>query len=420
MRSMRWLPLLLIPCLMGEARAATASPAIGVVAKAQKASTSAFDRTRYTPVIVRLSFTSTAAGDTASKAGMKGSFLDLTLIPLQGDLVGKRVEISTSEFAGLLRSLYADLARQAPLDVQNPQSASRRLYDLLIRPLLPDLKATGATTLLISADPGLQAVPFAALHDGSQFFGEAYAFSLTPSIALTPLDLPSDVAKQDLALGSSRFDGLAPLPLVPQELEQLGQIDNAQTYLDQQFTPEVLLSKVADPNVDRVHVATHAEFLPGGPDKARVYTGKGPVPLREFAGMRQRREGHQRLDLFILSACRTALGDKDSELGFAGLAIQAGSRSAVGTIWYVDDVATSAFFVEFYRQLKAGLPKAEAMQATRRAFASGAVHLQADRLVNAKGELLLKGLTPEQQRRVQAGLTHPYFWAGIQLLGTPW
>lgn len=419
MRPIIGFPLLLIACFAGQVRAATASAPAAVATQPQKLGVSGFDRARYAPVIVRLSFTSTAAGDTASKAGMKGSFLDLTLIPLQGDLVGKRVEIPTSEFAGLLRSLYTDLARQAPLDVQNPQSASRRLYDLLIRPLLPDLKAAGATTLLISADPGLQAVPFAALHDGSQFFGEAYAFSLTPSIALTPLAPPSAGSKQDLALGSSRFDGLAPLPLVPQELDQLGRIDNAQTYLDRQFTPDVLLSKVADPSVDRVHVATHAEFLPGGPDKARVYTGNGPVPLREFAGMRQRREG-QPLDLFILSACRTALGDKDSELGFAGLAIQAGSRSAVGTIWYVDDVATSAFFVEFYRQLKAGLPKAEAMQATRRAFASGAVHLQADRLVNAKGELLLKDLTPEQQRRIQAGLTHPYFWAGIQLLGTPW
>ena len=419
MRSTIGFPLLLIACFAGQVRAATTSAPAAVATQPQKLGVAGFDRARYTPVIVRLSFTSTAAGDTASKAGMKGSFLDLTLIPLQGDLVGKRVEIPTSEFAGLLRSLYADLARQAPLDVQNPQSASRRLYDLLIRPLLPDLNAAGATTLLISADPGLQAVPFAALHDGSQFFGEAYAFSLTPSIALTPLTPPSAGSKQDLALGSSHFDGLAPLPLVPQELDQLGRIDNAQTYLDRQFTPEVLLSKVADPSVDRVHVATHAEFLPGGPDKARVYTGNGPVPLREFAGMRQRREG-QPLDLFILSACRTALGDKDSELGFAGLAIQAGSRSAVGTIWYVDDVATSAFFVEFYRQLKAGLPKAEAMQATRRAFASGAVHLQVDRLVNAKGELLLKDLTPEQQRRIQAGLTHPYFWAGIQLLGTPW
>ena len=419
MSSLRWLPLLLMSCLVSEVRAGTTPPASAALAPPSKPAVSSFDRARYTPVVVRLSFTTTSAGDTASKAGVKGSFLDLTLIPLQGDLVGKRVEIATSEFAGLLRSLYADLARQAPLDVQNPQSASRRLYDLLIRPLLPDLKAAGATTLLISADPGLQAVPFAALHDGNQFFGEAYAFSLTPSIALTPLEPPSNANKQELALGSSRFDGLAPLPLVPQELEQLGRIESAQTYLDQQFTPEVLLSKVGDPSVDRVHVATHAEFLPGGADKARVYTGKGPVPLREFAGMRQRREG-QPLDLFILSACRTALGDKDSELGFAGLAIQAGSRSAVGTIWYVDDVATSAFFVEFYRQLKAGLPKAEAMQATRRAFASGAMHLQGDRLVNGHGELLLRDLTLEQQRRIQAGLTHPFYWAGIQLLGTPW
>jgi CHAT domain-containing protein len=375
----------------------------------------AFDRIRYTPATIRLSFsTDSRAGSEEDRA-----FLDLSLIAPQGDLVGKRVSVSTREFSSLLRSLYGDLARQAPLDVSNPKSASRRLYDLLIRPLLPELQAGGVTTLLISADSGLQAVPFAALHDGERYFGEAMAFSITPSIGLMSLDIPQGGAKRELALGSSRFEGLAPLPLVPQEVEEVTTLSGGQQFLDEAFTPEVLLANVANPAIDRVHVATHAEFLPGGPAKARLYSGKGPVSLAAFSTMRQRREG-QPLDLFILSACRTALGDKDSELGFAGLALQAGARSAIGTLWYVDDVATSAFFVQFYRYLQAGLPKAEALQATRRLFVSGAVRLDGDRLLGPDGKLLLRGLSMAQQRRVAEGLAHPYFWAGIQLMGTPW
>jgi CHAT domain-containing protein len=180
-----------------------------------------------------------------------------------------------------------------------------------------------------------------------------------------------------------------------------------------------LLEKAGDASVERVHVATHAEFLPGGPARARLYTGSGPIGLTDFAELRQRRQGAP-LDLFTLSACRTALGDNDSELGFAGLALQAGARSAIGTLWYVDDVATSAFFVQFYRYLDQGMPKAEALQATRSAMANGTIQLKGDKVIGPDGATLLDRLTTAQQRRIAAGMEHPYFWSGITLLGTPW
>ena len=74
------------------------------------------------------------------------------------------------------------------------------------------------------------------------------------------------------------------------------------------------------------------------------------MSMEQLAQLRSKRL-ETPLDLIVLSACRTLLGDPDSELGFAGLALQAGARSAVGTLWYVDDVVTSAFFVQFYRLL---------------------------------------------------------------------
>ena len=162
-----------------------------------------------------------------------------------------------------------------------------------------------------------------------------------------------------LALGASRFDGLAPLPLVPEELRAVSIGQKSEILLDQAFTSSSLLISAAEPRFRRVHVATHAEFLPGGPSQSRIYTGTGVIALKEFANLRSRRADAS-LDLISLSACRTAIGDPDSELGFAGLALQAGARSAIGSLWYVDDVATSAFFVQTYRYLEAGVPKAEA------------------------------------------------------------
>lgn len=379
---------------------------------------SPFDPALYNPAILRIGF-SEAKGKTANP--QVDAFLDLTLVPPDGELQGSRIELSRKHFNELLRKFYGQLASQSPLDVSDPVSPARQLHSILIQPVAEQLQKLRITTLLISADTGLQAVPFAALHDGQAYLGERYGLALTPALGLTKLALLPEKAKpQLLAVGASEFVGLNPLPLVPQELNRVGKDKASLIFLNRSFTPQVLLEKASDPLIDRVHVATHAEFLPGGPAAARLYSGIGPMSLGQLAQLRQRRGEAQQLDVFSLSACRTALGDADSELGFAGLALQAGSRSAIGSLWYVDDVATSALFVQFYRYLDRGIPKAEALLYTRRAMASGTMRLVGDQVIGAGGDVLLSGLSTAQQRRIGGGLKHPFFWAGIALLGTPW
>jgi len=395
--------------LSGPAAASPSARAVGSATTATVAP-AGFDRARYTPAILHISVTrGKVAGD---------DFIDLVLTPLQGEVQGRRLPVNLEQLGRQLRALYGQLARQDAIQVADPQSPLRQLHRQLIEPVEPELRRLGVTTLLLVPDAGLQAVPFAALHDGTLSFGERYAFAITPSVTLMQRDLrPPQAGGAQLALGASSFETLAPLPLVPQEVERITNLD-ARSFLDQAFTPEVLIREAGDPATGRVHVASHAEFLPGGPSKARIFAGKGSLDLSRFGSLRQRRAADP-LDLFVLSACRTALGDPSSELGFSGLALQAGSRSAIGTLWYVDDVATSAFFVHFYRQLRRGLPKAEALQSTRLAFARGEIRLAGDRVVDGQG-VLLDRLTPAQQRRVSNGLDHPFFWAGIELLGTPW
>jgi CHAT domain-containing protein len=370
----------------------------------------------YNPAIVQLRFTEARGRTTQPDTD---SFLDLTLIPASGAITGRRVEVSSSSFVIQLKRLYTQLSRQEDLDVTNANAASRRLYELLIGPLRDELERQKISTLLIGADRGLQAVPYAALHSGREYVGERFAFSLTPSLSLTNLSIATIEGPRLLAAGASQFDGLAPLPLVRQEIAAIATADRKDELLDAAFTPVSFARTSADPRYQRIHLATHAEFLPGGPSKSQLYSGNGAIPLSTLATMRQQRRGAS-LDLIALSACRTALGDSDTELGFAGLALQAGARSAIGTLWYVDDVATSAFFIQVYRYLDQGLPKAEALQFTRRDFSSGRVQLVGNQLIANDGQSLLSGLTKEQQRRVSRGLSNPYYWSGIELLGAPW
>jgi CHAT domain-containing protein len=94
--------------------------------------------------------------------------------------------------------------------------------------------------------------------------------------------------------------------------------------------------------------------------------------------------------LVTLSACSTGLGSQATGEGVYGLQRSlrvAGARSTLLTLWEVDDAATKAFMLTYYRLLKQGVGRAEALQ-------------QGQRLI-----------------RRNAGWSHPHFWAAWQLSG---
>ena len=369
----------------------------------------------YRPAIVRLSLTPGSRGDAT---------LDLLYLPPQGDVQGWRLDVPEVRLRSLIARLQEQLSRMEQPDLEAPGTASSQLSQLLLQPLLPSLRKDGINALLLSVDRGLQAIPYAALPVApGVLLGDAYALTLTPSLGLTNLAATAGMAVQGRMLlgGSSRFpNGLADLPLVRQELQTLAAENSSDLLLDSDFSERSLLLAAGSTNYRRVHLATHAVFQGGRPTVARLYTSSGELNLSDLA--RSLREGPSRggLDLLSLSACRTALGDEQSELGLVGLALRTGSRSALGTLWFVDDAVSAAFFVEFYRQLGRGLPKDEALRVTRLAFRQGTIRLQDDRIVDAQAKTLVAGLSPGDRLRLAEGLSHPYFWAGMTLSGSPW
>lgn len=71
----------------------------------------------------------------------------------------------------------------------------------------------------------------------------------------------------------------------------------------------------------------------------------------------------------MLSAGEVARGDRQAALGLAEVAIRAGARSTLATLWQVNDESTAEFMTEFYRQLSdSGLTKAEALRNAQLAF----------------------------------------------------
>jgi CHAT domain-containing protein len=83
--------------------------------------------------------------------------------------------------------------------------------------------------------------------------------------------------------------------------------------------------------------------------------------LEQFLGLSKFRT--DAVELLTLSACETAAGDDRAALGLAGLAIKAGARSALATLWVVNDPAAAAMVSHFYRDLQSpGASKASALR----------------------------------------------------------
>ncbi|MFN9645455.1 MAG: CHAT domain-containing protein [Cyanobacteriota bacterium] len=367
------------------------------------------------------------------------AIVQLTLAELPGDQVQLKAILLLAEgqplsfsqvlpaerVKGAIRGFQSQMSRQEPFDPVTGPGAL--LSGWLLRPLADALRDSGANALVLAVDRGLQGIPYGALPFGDQPLAERFALSVSPSLGLLDLDAErGPVDGQLLAAGASRFQqSLDPLPMVPRELAALAREQSATLLLDEQFTVDALRQLAWQNRFRQLHIATHAEFQPGHDDMAKLYTLRDSISLTTLRNMLRSRSRDQPMDLITLSACHTALGDEQSELGFVGMALLAGSRSAIGTLWEVGDAAAAAFFIQYYRYLRGGLGKDQALQATARAFRKGSVRLEGDGLigpsVSKEGDaMLLRVDSPEDRRRLSEGLRHPHFWAGMVLTGSPW
>jgi CHAT domain-containing protein len=246
--------------------------------------------------------------------------------------------------------------------------SAQQLYDWLVRPYAEDLAEEGVDTLIFVPDGPLRTIPMAALNDGTAFLAEHYALAVTPTLSLlapaplTPLD-----ARILLAGVSQSVQGFAPLPEVPAELAGVQALYGGEILLDEEFRLSRLEEEMAGAQPAIVHIASHAEFT-GDPRTSFLLTHNGRLSMDGLGELvRQRRFREDPLELLVLSACDTAAGDERAALGLAGVAIGAGARSALGSLWAIADVAATDLVLEFYRQLEdPSVSKAMALQRAQR------------------------------------------------------
>jgi CHAT domain-containing protein len=292
---------------------------------------------------------------------------------------------------------------------------AQQLYQWLLAPIEKDLQAKQINNLVFIMDAGLRSIPLAALHDGKGFIVEGYSVGLMPSLSLTDTRYRDIKDVQVLAMGASQFTDQKALPAVPVELNAIAsQLWKGQSFLNDAFTLDNLKSARGRVPFGIIHLATHAEFKAGQPNNSYIQLWNTKLPLDQ---LRQLRFNNPPVELLVLSACRTAVGDESVELGFTGLAVQAGVKSALGSLWYVSDEGTLGLMTSFYEQLKQAPIKAEALRQAQLAMLKGEVRSQAGKLVTSRGSF---PLPPELAQLGDKDLTHPYYWSAFTLIGNPW
>ena len=268
--------------------------------------------------------------------------------------------------AGDLKDLVNEFRDQLQVDFGDEEylEIGEELYDLLFAQVEDLFSENKINTLLVIPDGVLRTIPMAAVYDGEAFMVQRFAIATTPGISLT-LPKPLNVENSNFFAGgiSEAVQGYVGLPGVPRELQNLEATYGASVLRDANFKRDDLKEQLTSADYSIVHIATHGHF-DSNPQESYLLTYDDKLTmdlLEESIG--NRKNVGEPLELLVLSACETAAGDSRAALGLAGVALKAGARSAVATLWQISDAATVEIIDTFYEYTaKEGVTKARAMQ----------------------------------------------------------
>jgi CHAT domain-containing protein/Tfp pilus assembly protein PilF len=371
--------------------------------------------------------------------------LHVQILPVGEREIRQRVE----KFRGLLGEARSG-TRLGKLRVAELRRLSKDLYTLLVAPAADRIEESDR--VLIVADGPLHYLPFAALvrdapdedgHSRDQYLAEWKPFhsvlsatvyaeikkdreeptkiqlgiplllgafgntQLPPDLKSRPPEQVADIrVRSAVRSGTLEFE---PLPFSRREVEGIAALfppEQVAIFLGAEATEEQ--AKTIGKSVRILHFATHASLDDRFPlNSALVLTMPEGFPENRDNGLLQVWEIFEKMrlnaDLVVLSACDSGLGEEQGGEGLIGLtrAFQyAGARTVMASLWSVHDQATSELMIRFYKHLRAGKSKDEALRQAQIELIRGPIEV-----VNEKGE------------KTFLDASAPYYWAGFQMYG---
>ena len=331
---------------------------------------------------------------------------------------------SESNFKAIDRAINGKInqyiKKQTPMDRRTVKRGKRelnKLYQWLIKPFEAYLEiddeydTSQIKTLAFVLEGALRNIPMSALYDSERerYLVERYAIAVAPSLQLLPPKVLLEGKLQVLMAGTDKKapsygEKYSPLKNVKQELESINKIiPKSETLADEKFTAINIQDQINSVPFNIVHIATHGQFS-SNIEETAIFAWDKPINVKDFEQLLQS-ENLQRSDraieLLILSACQTAIGDQRAALGLAGVAVRAGARSVLGSLWKVDDASTAELMKQFYKELLQ-------LQSDTSQQSNSSELRKAEALRQAQIKFI-KGEIPEYQQ--------PYYWSPFIIVG---
>ncbi|HEY0648865.1 CHAT domain-containing protein [Phenylobacterium sp.] len=272
------------------------------------------------------------------------------------------------------RQMVARLVETAVVSLSSGQddswrAASRQLYDLLIKPI--EAQLAPGSVLAVVPDGALRSLPFAVLLDAeNRFLVQKTRVAVAPALAYSQagaedaqrLQLVAASLEREVSLPAGRFEKLEGTGAEARIAAVTDGRRIRRSWVLENFNKADLVGALTREQVDVLHLATHASFN-GRSDRAFIVANGEVILLSELRQiLSQNRTRGGELDLLVLSACETAVGDDEASMGLAGAAVQAGAKSAIASLWPVSDAGTAELMKTFYRLYREGRSKSEALR----------------------------------------------------------
>ncbi len=277
--------------------------------------------------------------------------------------------------SGSLNQLIQE-ARSSLLAGYDARPELQQLHQLLIQPIADLLPTNPDQPVVLIPQADLFLLPFPALINAAgTVLVEQHTILTAPSIQALELTqalgdrLPSQitttstviVGNPTIAPDVMQQYRIAPLPFAAQEANDVAQLIGGQPMIGDQATKAAILQQMS--NASTIHLATHGilddqQGLASAVVLAPANGNNGLLTASEILGL------NLNAKLVVLSACNTGRGKitGDGVIGLSRALIAAGVPSVIVSLWSVRDDSTAFLMTEFYKQLKAGAGKAQALR----------------------------------------------------------
>jgi CHAT domain-containing protein len=330
-------------------------------------------------------------------------------LPNQGELKRYSKTIPNN-FDEQIRQFQRDLEEEYTFE--DVTKEGKKVYDWLLKEAVAFIKNDKRIdTLVFALDTNLRNIPLAALvvddtKNPPTYLIDNYAIALAPRLEIPTPRIIQDKKLSVLAAGLTKPDAekyqqfpkylqnFGKLRFATKEINAIEEIGGSKISLSKlvpDFNTKDFQEKVNNSTFQILHLATHGEFS-SSPEKTFILASDKPIVVNELGNIfrRQAQNQPEPVELIVLSACETAAGDQRATLGISGVGVRAGARSAIASLWALDDEISVEFTRKLYEQLL--VPEQTKAQALRKAQRE---------LRDSPGK----------------GYEHPRYWAPYILLG---